>query len=205
MLELEPGGTFSKQGNYVSCAWDRCPSSNFNWPVSPPCTCEGGLNSCLLYPFAPTVVVVFERVRLIPVESSPTKYKLEAENEDGLALKLGVGQDAASGSQCFDDPLRGGFSIDLTGTGYVFAEGTSVQLGGWSANMRVSVDGEELFTAGTHASATDINREIPSGGTLLQVNCGGWTGGCTSTIIVTKMPVTTTSTTSSYRRRDLIL
>eukprot|EP00584_Thalassiosira_punctigera_P018149 CAMPEP_0172574482 /NCGR_PEP_ID=MMETSP1067-20121228/136724_1 /TAXON_ID=265564 ORGANISM="Thalassiosira punctigera, Strain Tpunct2005C2" /NCGR_SAMPLE_ID=MMETSP1067 /ASSEMBLY_ACC=CAM_ASM_000444 /LENGTH=922 /DNA_ID=CAMNT_0013367111 /DNA_START=130 /DNA_END=2898 /DNA_ORIENTATION=- len=184
LVQLPPGRTFSKQGNRRACAWDRCPSAKFYWNLGNGCQCIDGLDSCY-FDGDETTKIRFDRARLIPVESPTLKYRIEAVEEDALVLKLGEGKDTASGSPCFDDPLRGGFNIDLAGTGYVFAEGSTVRLQGWSARMRLTVDGEEILATGSHASGTSLTGTVPPGGTLLQVVCGGWGGSCLADIFVT--------------------
>jgi len=166
-ITLTGSTTFSKIGNRRSSAWDTCP---------------GSLDSAFMTGDA-TTVVNFNRARLIPT-NEPNKYKLEAKAEDAQVLKLGQGGDTLTGTTCFDHSYRGGFSIDLRGTGYSFAEGSTVTLTGWSASMRLRVDGIEVLSRNVWAGGTNIVHPLSAGGQFLQANCGGWGGNCQSEIFV---------------------
>ena len=99
----------------------------------------------------------------------------------GTDIELGSGGDTASGSPCFDDPLRGGFRVDLEGSGYEF-EGGVVTVTGWSPRMRVKFDETVRDVGGTASDRYEV--DVPSGTKIIEVNCGGWGGSCSSEILV---------------------
>eukprot|EP00542_Grammatophora_oceanica_P012516 CAMPEP_0194044486 /NCGR_PEP_ID=MMETSP0009_2-20130614/15946_1 /TAXON_ID=210454 /ORGANISM="Grammatophora oceanica, Strain CCMP 410" /LENGTH=786 /DNA_ID=CAMNT_0038689017 /DNA_START=185 /DNA_END=2545 /DNA_ORIENTATION=+ len=183
-IALKPDRTFSKRGNRRTCAWDRCPSSRFNWNIGNDCTCQSGLNSCFMEGSA-TDVEYFTEASLTPVEGESNLWKMEA---TGTSMALGQGIDCASGNRCFDDPLRGGFTIDLTDTDYEFHERTKVTVDGWSPRMQVKADGVSKGVYELNAANGSIEmKSVPTGTKVLSSNCGGWCGGCTSELYVRRV------------------
>eukprot|EP00543_Licmophora_paradoxa_P008226 CAMPEP_0202459112 /NCGR_PEP_ID=MMETSP1360-20130828/31613_1 /ASSEMBLY_ACC=CAM_ASM_000848 /TAXON_ID=515479 /ORGANISM="Licmophora paradoxa, Strain CCMP2313" /LENGTH=573 /DNA_ID=CAMNT_0049079989 /DNA_START=562 /DNA_END=2283 /DNA_ORIENTATION=+ len=182
-LTLLDGRTFSKVGNRRTCAWDRCPSSRFNWNVGGDCSCSNGMNSCYM-DGSPTDVEYFEEVSLNPIPGKDNLWKMEAEQE---GLMLGSGVDCASGSACLTDPLRGGFQVDLTGTDYEFDGSTKVTSTGWSPQLQVTADGIVLGTLAIHANSGTQHLMVPAGTKVLSVICGGWCGNCFGELFVTKI------------------
>ena len=189
-IDLKKGSTWSKQGHRRTCAWDRCPSSGFQWtPASADCSCQGGLNTCYMDGPA-TTINNFDEATLSPVVGFDPNvpelalYKLAA---TGDQLQLGNGGDCGTGNQCFDDALRGGFRVDLAGTEFEFAGDSLVTVTGWSPKMRVEVDGTVLETVGRNAEADTIDVAIPPGSKLLEVSCGGWCGSCSSELFVSRL------------------
>ena len=114
-INLKKGGTWSKQGNRRMCAWDRCV-----WDPADDCSCMGGLNQCYMEGSS-TTVNSFDVAALSPLPGFDPNilelesYKLTAAGDD---LEIGYGGDYASDVECFDGALRGGFSVDLDGTGF---------------------------------------------------------------------------------------
>ena len=131
----------------------------------------------------PTTIVTFDDAVLIPVEGD-LNGKFLLSDKHIKEMKIGEGSDTASGDTCFDDPLRGGFSVDLTRTSYVFSGGSVVTNNGWSPWMKVIVDGEVIGTTGKNASGFKGEIEVPMGSQSLEVVCGGWGGSCTSKLYV---------------------
>ena len=130
-----------------------------------------------------TTIVTFDDAVLIPVGSGLNrKYLLADKNIE--EMKIGEGSDTGSGSSCFDDPMRGGFNVDLTGTGYVFSDGSAVTLSGWSPWMRVIADGKVVDTVGKNASGFNTQVQVSAGSQSLEVVCGGWGGSCKSQLYV---------------------
>lgn len=184
IVDLADGSdTFSKRGNRRPCAWDSCPSAKFQWNNGNDCDCVGGLNQCYVEG-DPTTVQRFTKVELTPLEDNPNVFRMEAAGDE-TSLQLGSGGDTASGKDCFDDPLRGGFQIDLTGIPYKFAENSKVTIKGWSPKMRVMTDNkaDPLFARKPAASAT-LDVLVPPGAKKLTVNCGGWGASCSSELFV---------------------
>ena len=133
----------------------------------------------------PTDFVYFDNVTLTQVENDLWMV----ETEYGLELDLASGADCASGSECFGDPLRGGFRVDLTDTGFVIAEGSFIQLDGWSSSIRVESsnhlgDTLEVTTDRTIATGTDLQVAVPAGTSVVEVVCGGWCGSCAAELFV---------------------
>jgi len=198
---FKEGSTFSKKGNRKVCAWDRCPSEIFYWEVDhPSCSCVQGLQSCPTDSEQPTTIVYFNMARLVPVYTTSIRYQLLALDQDATTLKFGQGKDSLSGKPCYGDPLRGGFAIDLEGTGYVFAEGTNIQLYGWSAGMHIKLNGQEIYNnwdmVGREGMHINTNQMIPAGGVKLEVFCGGSPGSCSANIFVMSETSSPTSTPS---------
>ena len=176
-LAIKKEKNFSKRGNRRSCAWDKCPSDGFHWTKD--CACKNGINQCHLEG-DPTTIERFDAATLTLTDQKGI-WKMEA---SGRELMLGEASDTASGSACFDDPLRGGFRIDLSDTAYEFAAGSAVTVAGWSVKMRMIVDGTRLDDVSTHAAPGLEQVTIPPGTRVVEVICGGWGGHCTSELFV---------------------
>ena len=128
------GGTWSRKGHRRACAIDACPSDPWSRTaqLEPGCTCDGGLDSCW-WDDEPTTTETYDAVELVPTQW-PRTWRMQAK---GMVLSLGEGGDFASGLDCFDDPLRGGFRIDLSNSGFVFAQRSKVTVEGYSAAMKL--------------------------------------------------------------------
>jgi len=119
---------------------------------------------------------------LSPIDITNDIWKLENIEDTVTKLALGEGSDCATGSDCFDDPLRGGFQIDLTNSGFEFAHDSTVTVHGWSPRMKVTFDGETTEFVRSGSSVT-----IPPQSKIVEVACGGWCGSCTSELFVTSV------------------
>jgi len=111
-------------------------------------------------------------------------YKYTSEGKSGTEI-IGTGGDSATWNECFDDVYRGGFSIDLTDSGFVFSDLTTIYSYGWSNDIRVKVDGVVHFTG---RGEIDIPG-IPSGSNKVEVVCGGWSGGCNTALYLIHAPI----------------
>jgi len=176
-----PAGVYSKVGNRKSCAIDACPSAPWlgGTELANGCSCEDGLDTCY-WDGPPTTIEYFTDVTLLNTGTRGL-WKLEAE---GNQLSLGEGGDFASGSDCFDDTLRGGFRVDLTGTGLVFSQQSTVTVSGFSPVMQLTADdwvADEVRQWGAEAR---LPISIPHGTTVVEVVCGGWPAYCSSDLYV---------------------
>jgi hypothetical protein len=148
------------------------------------------LNSCY-WDGSATTVESYTEVSLLTT-SVTNVWQLQA---SGAALSLGEGGDFASGNDCFDDPLRGGFRVDLNGTGLQFYEAqATVTVSGYSPVLRMMADGvivEEWRRqpkqngTTTTSTAEEYTMTIPAGTVVVEVACGGWPANCTSNLFVT--------------------
>ena len=177
-------GTWSKYGNRRSCSIDKCPSANWTSGNSTSlgygCECTNGLNSCY-WDGSATTVEWYRQVSLISTDT-PNVWRLQA---NGTNLKLGEGYDFASGSDCFDDPLRGGFRVDLSGTGLKFHGNATVTVEGYSPVMRMTTDGGAVEEWRNYGANGKFSMSIPEGNQWVEVACGGWPASCTSALLVT--------------------
>jgi DOMON domain len=177
-------GTWSKYGNRRSCSIDKCPSANWTsgnattWGYG--CTCTNGLNSCY-WEGSATTVEWFTQVKLLSTDT-PNVWQLQA---TGTNLKLGEGYDFASGSDCFDDPLRGGFRVDLSGTGLQFHENATVSVSGYSPAMRMTTASGVVGAWRQYQATAEYVMSIPTGSQWVEVACGGWPASCTGDLLVT--------------------
>ena len=80
----------------------------------------------------------------------------------GDQLVMGQGGDKASGEACYDDdPLRGGFRIDLSDTDYgLFAGISVVAITGWSIKMRTVFDGSTRLLPDVSTCAAPGNEAV---------------------------------------------
>jgi hypothetical protein len=179
-------GTWSKRGNRRSCTINTCPTKASSWTNVNPnlgngCTCTNtGLNSCNWDGNA-TTVEWYTSVTAIRTNTQNV-WQLQA---SGAELTLGSGGDNASGLPCYDDPLRGGFRVDLSGTGFEFYESSTVTVTGYSPAMRMIADGVLIDEWNLYNADGTFTMPIPSGSTWIEVYCGGWPADCTSTLLVT--------------------
>jgi hypothetical protein len=176
--------TWSKYGNRRSCSIEKCPSANWTsgntttWGYG--CICNKGLNSCY-WEGSATTVEWFTQVKLLTTDT-PNVWQLQA---TGTNLNLGEGYDFASGSDCFDDPLRGGFRVDLNGTGFQFHENATVTVTGYSPAMRMTTESGEVGAWRQYKANSEYTMSIPNGSQWVEVVCGGWPASCTSDLLVT--------------------
>ena len=149
--------------------------------VNEGCKCILCLRRCPNEPEDNHITTYFDSIevdRTVSAGSNVYKYT----SEDKLVTKrrfdiIGTGGECATSSQCFDDFYRGGFSIDLTDSGFVFSNLTTINTWGSSNSIRVKVDGVVYFT-GSGGGVIDIPG-IPSGSNKVEVVCGGWCCNCT--------------------------
>lgn len=177
---------YSKVGNRRACSIDACPSSPGWGVLENGCSCEEGLDRC--YWDGPATTIEYFSDVTLQETSVQGLWKLAA---TGDQLSLGEGGDFASGSDCFDDELRGGFRVDLTGTVFVLSPQSSVTVSGYSPVMQMTTT-----RAGNSAEATEqvrqwgedaeLNLWIPEGAQVVDVKCGGWPAYCTSELYVVR-------------------
>eukprot|EP00594_Rhizosolenia_setigera_P008473 CAMPEP_0178960720 /NCGR_PEP_ID=MMETSP0789-20121207/13140_1 /TAXON_ID=3005 /ORGANISM="Rhizosolenia setigera, Strain CCMP 1694" /LENGTH=772 /DNA_ID=CAMNT_0020644139 /DNA_START=212 /DNA_END=2530 /DNA_ORIENTATION=+ len=98
------------------------------------------------------------------------------------SLKFGAAGDCASALGCKDDPLKGQYMIDLTGTDYEIDTGSFISVGGWGHRALVTYDDGD---GGVDNSNYRI--DIPEGTQKIEATCGGWGGGCWTTLFVRKI------------------
>ena len=132
---------------------------------------------------SPTTIEYFSGVILEKTDTQGL-WKLTAK---GDTLGLGEGGDYASGSDCFDDTLRGGFYVDLSGTGLAFSEQSSVTVSGYSPVMKLTSDGTHSEEARQWGQDAELNLWVPEGAQVLDVKCGGWPAYCTSELYVSRV------------------
>jgi len=187
---------YSKVGNRRSCSIDACPSSPWSGSntLKNGCSCEQGLDTCYWDSPAATTIEYFSDVTLEET-SVPGLWKLAA---TGDQLSLGQGGDSASGSDCFEDELRGGFRVDLTGTDFVLSEESIVTVSGYSPVMQMTTTtnaGAGAYSSEAASTAQEVRKWgeeaaldlwIPKGTQVVDVKCGGWPAYCTSELYVVR-------------------
>ncbi|CAJ1963665.1 unnamed protein product [Cylindrotheca closterium] len=96
------------------------------------------------------------------------------------------GSDCGSNSgstACFDDPLKGGFAVDLTWSNFVFHKDTRFYSEGFTTRYRVAVDGTVALQ---ETLSNRHNRTLGSdGGKVMTVNAGGFCGSVNGYIRLT--------------------
>jgi len=85
------------------------------------------------------------------------------------------------GAHCGAQRKRGGFSIDLRGTGFEIVSSRVVS-SGWGKSMYVSQDGA--------AYVKSYNFALADGTQRVEATCGGWCGSCKAELVVRKIPST---------------
>jgi DOMON domain len=177
-------GTWSKRGNRRSCSLSACPTAP--WTGGPyadnGAKCENGLDTSYWNDTRPTYYEYFPDITLQPTNTYNV-WKIEGM---GKELPVGWGGDFASGSDCFDDPLRGGFRVDLSGTEYWFTQQAWVRVNGWSPAMKMVADGKDAGEWRQYGAAGEYTMYIPPGTKIVEVYCGGWPATCTSGLLVTR-------------------
>ena len=170
--------SFLKFGNRRACDRDFCPSDGINATTNEEgCDCVDGLNNCYL-DGSPTTIVNVDEVLLTPYCND--EYEIQV----GVATPF-YGEDCASGADCFDDPLRGGFKIDLTGTGYQFAT-CSIYVYGDYPRMRLTIDGSQQEVRSILEDDV-IEVIVPPGSQVVEANCGGFCAECSTTCWVSRL------------------
>ena len=188
-------GSWSKRGNRRSCAISACPSAPWTGGeyTAKGDKCENGLdasywNGTAIYyeyytefAYAPTT---WEGV-----------WKMEADYKE---LPIGWGGDFASGSECYDDPLRGGYRVDLTGTDWWFDSQAYTIVKGFSPAMKMIADGKEVGEWNKYGEEGSWKMFIPDGAKVVEVYCGGWPATCTSQLYVKKVKPPTAAPVAQY-------
>lgn len=98
------------------------------------------------------------------------------------ALKFGTAGDCASAAGCQDDPLRGQFLIDLTGTDYEIDYGSFITVAGWGHSGFATFDDGDMGEGNSNSRI-----DIPKSTQKVEATCGGWGGGCWATLYVRKI------------------
>jgi hypothetical protein len=174
--------TFSKQGNRKSCSIDVCPSDPW-WgktALGNACNCNGGYNSCYGGNLTEVTLETFDGAELLDTDTKGI-WKLVSY---GKNLNLGEGGDFASGVDCYDDPLRGGFRVDLRGTGLAFSKESQIWVDGYSPTMRMTADDGASVEVRKYALQARVPLWVPEGTQVVDVVCGGWPAECTSELYV---------------------
>jgi DOMON domain len=177
-------GSWSKRGNRRSCSISVCPSdpgTGGPW-ANNGAKCDNGLDTSYWNETAP---VTYEYFTNLPLQATswPNVWKVE---DPGQELPLGWGGDFASGQDCFDDPLRGGYRIDLTGTEYWFTNRAWVQVKGYSPSLKMVADGTVVGEWRQYQADGEYTMYYPAGAKVVEVYCGGWPASCHSELYVTK-------------------
>lgn len=123
----------------------------------------------------------FNKFAVVNTKLGLFTYRL---NASGSELSIGEGGDYASGSACFDDPLRGGFQVNLTGTNYRFNAKANVTVSGFSPVLRLVADGVTIEEYSNFNATSNYTIAIPGGANIVEVACGGWPASCTSLLYV---------------------
>ena len=179
-------GSWSKRGNRRSCSISVCPSDPWTggqWADNG-AKCENGLDTSYWNETAPLYYEYFTDLQVQPT-STQNVWKLEGY---GQQLPIGWGGDFASGKDCFDDPLRGGYRIDLTGTEYWFTNQAWVKVKGYSPSIQMVADGKIIGEWRQYNADTEYIMYYPAGAKVVEVYCGGWPAICNSELYVTKTP-----------------
>jgi hypothetical protein len=143
------------------------------------CECTDGLNSCF-WEGQPTTLVYYPKLELVPTQWTGV-YKLQSSGSD---RNFGRGGDTASGIDCFDDPLKGGFKVDLSNTGYFFDERSVVKMSGSSPSMKVWADSKVFEDRRYGVEGASLQWSIPAGAQSVKAVCGGWPAECWSDLYV---------------------
>jgi hypothetical protein len=178
-------GTWSKRGNRRACSRSVCPSAPWTGGqyADNGSICRNGLDTSYWDVASPTTYEYFTDVEM-QTTGTQGLWKMWAK---GKELPLGWGSDFASESDCFDDPLRGGFRVDLTGSGgFSFAQQAYVKVTGWSPVIKMVTDGKYVGEWHQPGSTGEHTMWIPTGTKVLEVMCGGWPAECSSELYVTK-------------------
>lgn len=177
---LDQEQAYSKVGNRRSCNFNSCPSGPWGEPTNlgDGCQCTNNLNSCY-WEGLPTVVEYYPQVELVPSQWTGI-YKLQAKG----TLEFARGGDTASGVDCFDDPLKGGFKVDLWNTGYAFDRRSWVGMSGTSPSMKIWADDAVYEDRSYGTRGAQLQWSIPAGTQSVEVVCGGWPAECWSDLYV---------------------
>jgi hypothetical protein len=177
-------GTWSKRGNRRVCSISVCPSDPWTggqW-ANNGAKCENGLDISYWNETEPVTYEYFTNLKL-QTTSMENIWKVQGQGQE---LPIGWGGDFASGQDCFDDPLRGGYRIDLTGTEYWFTNYAWVKVKGYSPSIKMVADGDVVEEWRQYNSDGEYTIYYPSGAKVVEVYCGGWPATCNSELYVTK-------------------
>jgi len=134
-------------------------------------------------------VLTFDSLELEVLDEAAQTYRVVSEADPTTGLKFGSGSDCYSWSPCGASVYRGGFSVDVRGTGYELVSSYVVTTG-WGQSLYVSQDGEAY-------SDSVLALDIADGTQLVEATCGGWCGQCEAEVVLRKIPVPTQSPTVS--------
>merc|ERR1712241_591699 len=125
-------------------------------------------------------VVRYGSLDLEVLDAQKQTYRVVSqENEHGI--DFGKGLDCYAWAHCGAQTKRGGFSIDLRGTGFEIVSSRVVS-SGWGNSMYVSQDGAPHEKSSNFALADGTQR--------VEATCGGWCGSCQAELVVRKIPST---------------
>ena len=177
-------GSWSKRGNRRSCAISACPSAPWTGGeyTAKGDKCENGLDASYWNGTA-IYYEYYTEATYIPT-TWDNVWKMEAEYQE---LPIGWGGDFASGSECYDDPLRGGYRVDLTGSDYWFSSQAYTVVKGFSPAIKMYADGKEVGEWNKYSADGEFRMNIPDGTKVVEVMCGGWPAICTSELYVRKI------------------
>ena len=188
-------GSWSKRGNRRSCAISACPSAPWTGGeyTAKGAKCEKGLDAS--YWNGTAIYYEYFTEATYTTTTWDNVWKMEAK---GKELPIGWGGDFASGSECYDDPLRGGYRVDLTSTDYWFASQAYTVVKGFSPAMKMIADGKEVGEWNKYGVDGEFRMNIPDGTKVVEVMCGGWPAICTSELYVRKITYPVAAPVAQY-------
>jgi C1A family cysteine protease len=125
-------------------------------------------------------VVRYGSLDLEVLDAQKQTYRVVSQ-ETKHGIDFGKGSDCYSWAACGAQRKRGGFSIDLRGTGFEIVSSRVVS-SGWGKSMYVSQDGAPHEKSSNFALADGTQR--------VEAMCGGWCGSCKAELVVRKIPST---------------
>jgi len=123
-------------------------------------------------------VVRYGSLDLEVMDAEKQTYRVVSQ-ENNHGIDFGKGSDCYSWTACGAQTKRGGFSIDLRGTGFEIVSSRVVS-SGWGKSMYVSQDGAPHEKSSNFALADGTQR--------VEAMCGGWCGSCKAELVVRKIP-----------------
>jgi C1A family cysteine protease len=123
-------------------------------------------------------LVRYGSIDLEVVDANQKTYRVVSQ-QDGNGIDFGTGSDCYAWAHCGAQTTRGGFSIDLRGTGFELISSRVVS-SGWGNSMYVSQDGA--------AHVASHNFALADGTQRVEATCGGWCGSCKAELTVRKIP-----------------
>ena len=188
-------GSWSKRGNRRSCAISACPSAPWTGGeyTAQGAKCENGLD--VSYWNGTAIYYEYYTEATYTPTTWENVWKMEAMGQE---LPIGWGGDFASGSECYDDPLRGGYRVDLTGTDYWFSTQAYTVVKGFSPSIKMIADGKEVGSWTKYGAEGEFRMSIPDGTKVVEVMCGGWPAICTSELYVKKITYPVAAPVAQY-------